>query len=474
MAKRQRRRRQERRKEHAGREGWTTRQSVITGAGLVASGVLGVAQPALADSFTVNAGGDGGDGTCQDVATGDCTLRDAIYSANGDADNSYISFASNVTGTITLNAALPVVYGTYVYGPGPDKLTISGDDNSGIFNAYMVNPGYPLHIEGLTLTHGSQPFGAAIYDENARLSVYDSVLTGNNAFAGGAIYEAGGYDGGYDTNITFSTLSGNSANYGGAVWANYFFGLVGATTFQGNSSKYGGAIDSPKPVGFFNGFVYDSTISGNSASESGGGMYVYATYLTNTILANNTGTNPDLVGLAYVGALNSLIRDPGTTVINGSNNLTGQDPQLSALGNNGGNTPTMRPAASSPVADAGYSLAPIDQRGSQRPFDLPTVANTNNGNAADIGAVELTAAEAAPPSSPPPPAVVPPKKKKKCKKHKKKHHSAVAAKKKKCKKKKKKHAAQTTSERAISAWRAEIRRNSGSRAWGDQAWRTRG
>src|SRR5262249_38130306 len=133
----------------------------------------------------------------------------------------------------------------------------------------------------------------------------------------------------------------------------------------------------------------------------------------------------------------SLIRDPGTTSTSGTSNITGLDPLLGGPANNGGTTPTMKPAAGSPVVDKGNSTGGPggrDQRGVGRPVDNPNVANAAGGNGADIGSVELTLAEG--PQPPPPPPVV--NKKKKCKKKNKKH-SAAAAKKKKCKKKKKKH-----------------------------------
>ena len=109
-------------------------------------------------------------------------------------------------------------------------------------------------------------------------------------------------------------------------------------------------------------------------------------------------------------------------------NITGQDPQLGGLTSNGGPTPTLKPAAGSPVVDQGSSSVPGDQRAFPRRVDNPVVANAPGGNAADIGSVELTLGEGPQPAAvqpPPPPA---PTKKKKCKKKKKKHHSAAAAK----------------------------------------------
>jgi hypothetical protein len=65
------------------------------------------------------------------------------------------------------------------------------------------------------------------------------------------------------------------------------------------------------------------------------------------------------------------------------------DPQLGALGDNGGPTQTMAPAATSPAVDAGSAFGlTTDQRGLPRPADLASAAN-GPGDLSDIGAVEL-------------------------------------------------------------------------------------
>jgi len=146
----------------------------------------------------------------------------------------------------------------------------------------------------------------------------------------------------------------------------------------------------------------------------------------NSIVAGNSGAAGfarDFNGIAY--ASGSLFQDTTFLTITqapGPQNITGQDPQLGALQNNGGPTPTRRLAPTSPVIDKGFSYLGADQRGVGRPIDIGTVSNAANGDGSDIGAVELTAAEATiPPAAQPP---VTPTKKKKCKK-KKKHSAAV-------------------------------------------------
>ena len=165
--------------------------------------------------------------------------------------------------------------------------------------------------------------------------------------------------------------------------------------------------------------IVDSTITGNSATFTGGAVYNsgHLTIIDSTIAANNGGidntaevaitiantiiagnTNYNLSGIFNTiddvsGAFNSighnLIGDIGSSTGWIATDLTGSMSQplnakLSALGNYGGPTKTMVPLAGSPALHAGaVSLIPsgvsVDQRG------LPRVVNGK----VDIGAVEI-------------------------------------------------------------------------------------
>ena len=478
MAKRQRRRRWERRKGHSRREQWQTRRSLITGVGVTAGALAGFSAPALGATYTVDSTADPGNGACDSS----CTLREAVEAANTDANTEDdIVFASGLSGTITLTEQIVITSQLNIRGPGPGTLTVSGDDNSRIFGMYMENTGDEVYIGGLTLADGYADFGGALLNVDAELGVRGSVLTGNTAYAGGAFYEVGGTDNGRFTEITFSTLSHNRATFGGAIASHYFWGLVGGSTLYDNTAyAYGGAIITDTGGG---GEIFDSTISGNHA-YSAGGVSAYFAYTADSIFANNTA-NPGFSTDVYVDNFRAdfdLVEDPHGNALTGSQNITGVDPQLGTLANNGGPTPTLRQAAGSPVVDQGLSYPGVsdDQRFSDRPVDIATVANAPGGNGADIGAVELTQGEFNPPTAPTPPASAPAKKK--CKKKKKKH-SAAAAKKKKCKKKKNHAALPSAGDRAIQAWRARYPgeprqplrpssddRGGGSGSWADAAW----
>jgi predicted outer membrane repeat protein len=441
MAKRQRRKRRQRRRQHSQRAGWQTRHSVITGAGIAAGAALGVAAPALGAAGTYYVGSNGDGTTATDCATygnTDCTLRKAILDANANANQyDYVVFQPTVTGNVALSAGeIPITDAVYIYGNGADLNTITAGTNARIFN---VDPNYGdrVGIFGFTLTGGNVAGnGGAISNVDAQLGVFDSTLTGNTAGGvGGAIYEKGDYEGGGYDFISRSTFNDNHAESGGGIYGLIGWGYVSNSTFTANTATTGdgGAIHGDA------GALYDNTISGNSAVSSGGGVSA-ASYvrLFGTIFANNSGASqPDLDAPGGGTGSHDLIENPGLLTTN-STIITGQDPQLGPLQDNGGYTQTLKPAASSPVVDQSLSYYSYDQRLGERIVDNPNKANADGGNGADIGAVELTLAEGpqAPPP-PPPPAVTPHKKK--CKKKKHKRSAAVA--KKRCKKKKKKRSA---------------------------------
>jgi hypothetical protein len=443
MAKRQRRRRRERRQEHAGRRGWQTRHSVITGAGVAATATLGLSGVAHADSYVYWVGSSGdttGATDCLNAANTDCTLRDAITAANGNSGQyDYVIFRPTVTGNVALTAGeIPITDAVYIYGNGPNVNTVTADANSRIFN---VNPneGDVVGIYGLTLTGGDVTGnGGAIQNDDGRLRVNDSILSGNRASGvGGAVFEPGNYYGGVYDRFRYATFFDNHADSGGAIYAANSWGLTRQATFNDNGAPFGdgGAIAGDT------GYLIDSTISGNSAAMAGGGVAIFDEIrFYGTIVANNSdsGIAPDVYAPGGGYGSFDLVESAGPLSFPPSI-ITGQDPQLGPLTLNGGysDTPTLKPAASSPVVDQSDSYYSYDQRFGPRVIDNPNKANVAGGNGADIGSVELSLAEGpqAIPVSPPAPVT---KKKKKCKKKKKKHRAVSA--KKKCKKKKKRSA----------------------------------
>jgi hypothetical protein len=477
MSRRQRRR-VEKRRRHQGEQEGRFGRSLATSAGVTVGATLLMGGAAQAATLTVGSTADTTGATdCAVVTNTDCTLRDAIEDANADP-GSTITFASALSGdTITLGGTeLPQItaYSTTIQGPS-GGITVDGDDTSRVFNVSATNAA----ISGLTVANGSHAGpGGGIFLQAGQLTLSNSVVSGNATTSGtghgagiyvntgtlivdsSTIYDnhASAYGGGIGTKsgvsgagaitIRNSTISGNSAPlFAGGAYFNYrAAATVENSTIYDNDSDEGAGLyhfGQPSGPGLV---VTGSTITHNTATARGGGIASSGINtqptIRNTIVSANT--SPDGADLsAEDGSLDAAFSlfgsvDADTTINQTGPNILGQDPQLGALGDNGGPTETQKPAATSPVVDAGSAFGlTTDQRGQGRPFDAVT-ANAVGGDASDIGAVELQVSDiAAAPTPTTPVTPTTPIKKKKCKKKKHKR-SAESAKKKKCKKKKRK------------------------------------
>ena len=401
MRKRQRRKRQKQLR-HGGVVG-LGRKRVMAGTGISIGAAVGMTATAEATDYTVNNTNPSGSGS----------LAQAMTDQNNGTGPDRVLFQSSLSGQITLASDLTAVdEPLQVLGPGANVLTISGNNAHRIFN---VASGGDLTVSGLTMTNGN-PSGAggAILNNGGTVTVQDSNITGNTGYGGG-IYS------GYGTlTVQRSTVSAN--------------GTYGIRTRQDNTTIQDSTISGNQSFGLrisrAGAQILNSTISGNTDAGLGG---FYGYFDLSSTVVSDSGTGSDLYNVtsSTFAAGFSLIENTGGNSITGANNITGADPALGALGPNGGPTPTKRPSNTSLLLDKG-SGGGTDQRGVARPFDISTIANVGNG--ADIGAVELQAADLAPPVAPTQPAA-PAKKKKKCKKKKK---GKTAAASKKCKKKKKK------------------------------------
>ncbi len=322
--------------------------------------------PATAATITVTSTGDSGAGT----------LRQAIADASpGDT----IDFS--VTGTITLASQLGIGQNLTIAGPGADQLTISGNDSVRIFDL----SGGTVSMSGLALTHGRGSPGGAI--RALTPTVLDAVTISDN--------QSSVNGGGIVTNSTLtindSTISSNAAtgSFGGGISSvSSAVVTITNTTISGNSSGMGGFGGGINHTGTSLQLT-NSTIAGNAAAGQGGGVSNTTTFnATNTIIADNTATggSPDCYGnLTGIGGGSNLVESTSGCSLGGvaTGNVTGQDPALGSLQDNGGPTSTRALGTTSPAINAGSATncPGADQRGVTRP----------QGNACDIGAFELGA-----------------------------------------------------------------------------------
>jgi CSLREA domain-containing protein len=365
------------------------------------SATLTITDNDTANSVIVNTLDDQDNGACL-PSPGHCSLREAVkYAPAG----SHVTFA--VTGTITTVSEIPFNQNLTVDGPGVNVIIVDGGSSD--HRVFQITSGNTVGINGLTVAHGVAPsvfaVGGGIYNNGGTLTVNDCVIRNNFGESGGGGFVA------TDGTTTFNRCTFNDNNAGasggapgGAVYANGASVVVNINncTFHNNHSRDGGAIALLSGAMNVNG----STIAGNSAgfcdSEScnagAGGVRVGggAATINNTIISSNTTAGhlvpsaSDLRGTVASGDYNLIQDGGGTFTTGGAHNLTGMDPLLGPLQDNGGATPTMALGAGSPAIDQGNSTGlNTDQRGFTRPQDDPNIVNAAGGDASDIGAFEV-------------------------------------------------------------------------------------
>ena len=192
--------------------------------------------PAQGATLTVTSTADGGPGS----------LRQAIADA---APGDTIDFA--VTGAITLTSGtLSISKNLTISGPGAATLSIDGNASSRVFNFSSGT----ISLSGLTLTNGSDSFGAAFKIQSGTLTITDSAISGNLTGGGVADIEVSG-----TARVTLinTTVSGNSS--GGVQGAHDATVTLINSTVTGNS-RGGVRADHDSTVTLIN-----TTVTGNSS-----------------------------------------------------------------------------------------------------------------------------------------------------------------------------------------------------------------
>ncbi|MDX6632899.1 MAG: hypothetical protein QOG26_904 [Solirubrobacterales bacterium] len=236
------------------------RHAVALGVVAVAATML-VAPAAQAATLTV--------ATASDTSASACTLRDAISSANGDADSGQcvaadlpygadsIEFDPAVTGTITLGSDLPEISDDLsIFGPGADQLAISGNDARRVLS---VQSFVPFDLSDLTIEHGKAPTTPGATSGGGIVTAGDTTLDGvivkdNNAVLTGAP-DGAAVDGGAiiasgTLTIIRSTIKDNHARISGS-------GAVTVLARGGAISHQSGTLT-----------IVQSTLSGNDATAT--------------------------------------------------------------------------------------------------------------------------------------------------------------------------------------------------------------
>lgn len=268
--------------------------------------------------YIVNSLADTNDGVCD--AT-NCTLREAMQTADASLANDTITFANS--GTIHLLSSLPAVRSNDLAG----ILTIDTEDHTVWLDGDANNDGTPdvdaviqigenaeLAVIGLKITKAGasgSALGGAFHVEGGLLELEKVQVTSSVGINGGAIQSNQGR-----VRLKQSSFYGNQASQEGGAIAAYASELwVENSTFASNSaSTSGGAIagNQPFPV---QGEIVNTTLIDNHSSNGGA---LSATNGAGLTVSNSIITNGTFVGANCYTAGGSAILDGGNNIDRGT------------------------------------------------------------------------------------------------------------------------------------------------------------
>ncbi len=331
------------------------------------------------------------------------TLRSAITAADpGSASHKY-SIEIKVSGTITLESALPALSKNMnLTGPGARRLTVEHDPNvSADFGIFVVNSGAAVEITGMTIAGGFTTGSGGGIDNNGTLTVCRMTIDRNSAEdAGGGIYngntatlkashttifdnlaEAGGgiFNNGQVT-ASHMTISGNAGQQGGGVYNNGTFTLATASML-GNQAGFdspGGGIDNNGTL-----TLSHTTIS-HSAATTGGAVYNTGTLNASrmNITLNNATTGAGIDNTSSLSVTHSTIFNNSATTGGGIDNTGTLTVTHSSISHNLATTGLA-------VYNSGGGQAEIDYSTIDEPGAGGALVNNTSGTGNDGSTIRL-------------------------------------------------------------------------------------
>ena len=256
---------------------------------------------------------DSDDGVCDS----DCSLREAISVAvSGDT----ISIPAG-TYTLTVGSELTINKNLTLIGAGQASTVIQATADGSVRSRVFEVTGGNVSIANVTIKNGKPPQvfvqGGGILVSNGSLTLSNSTVTANAATANGG----GIFNGGTLTLNGSSLVSNQATNLGGGLASISGTATLNNSTVTGNTTTFGGggifSADSNTLI------ITDSVISNNTSRWDGGGISSLASSLNlnNTIVTGNVTTAPfDVDCRSCVGG---GIRIDGGTAILTDSTITG-------------------------------------------------------------------------------------------------------------------------------------------------------
>jgi hypothetical protein len=226
-------------------------------------------------TFFVDTPADENDGN---YGAGDLSLREAVAVANSNPGHDAIRFAESLASGIGGVGDVPLTLGELlltgdltITGLGATRLSISGNGSSRVFH---VASGAVVELAELAIRNGRAADGGGLFNAGT-LTITNCTVAANTATNfGGGVHNAG------ELTLADTTVSGNSVNNettgaGGGISNTGELVLRNSTVSGNNATRFGGGI--------FNGAagvltlvassIASNTASGFVAGIRGGGIY---------------------------------------------------------------------------------------------------------------------------------------------------------------------------------------------------------
>jgi CSLREA domain-containing protein len=335
--------------------------------------LLVIAPVASATVFVVNTTADTFDQNCDQPPVGDCSLRDALNAAGGADSVTLPAGVYNVT--LRGGGELDLV-GDKINGAGARTTIIDGGGVTRVMavtdEVQPVPPNVSSRVSGVTIRNGLAPgpsgpanLGGGIQVLGGRLTLVNSTVVGNKADGdGGGI----ALNSGDELVLDRSTVAANTAGgQGGGIFsANegvvmlFVNSTVSGNTATGEGGAYYGGAGSALQL-------FNSAIAGNQSGAGFAAVHIgLDSTFRNSIIYGNTGPQCN-TNFSTVSSNNTLAQD-ATCGLTGPGDITGVNPGLGPLQNNGGPTNTRAIGPSSiAVNHGGAGCQSTDQRGVARP-----------------------------------------------------------------------------------------------------------
>ena len=395
-----------------------------------------------------DANGNPGEDVINVLVTGTLPLETALptitdsVSINGGSQTGFIISGQNIAALrpISINATGIIV--------SIRDLTVTGGNSSSGGGAIRVDGGATATFTNLTITGNAATSGAGInVATSSTLYLINSTITNNTVSSSGGdggginvtsstafisgttvsgnnLQTLGGTTGGGINSVTSSTagspasflrienstVSNNSAQQGGGIYssgggtlrmANVTVSNNTTSTTDAGSSNGGGVY-----VNLGTGIITNSTVAGNTAGGTGAGGGIYTTgagsaTIANSIFADNVAGTANSQEVRATTTTGGSFNTRGVNIIEGTasgtinivngSNITGVDPQLSPLANNGGRVQTQAITTASNAYNAGVNSEALDTQDFYLAVDGRGVGFARIvGGTVDIGAFEFT------------------------------------------------------------------------------------